>query len=114
MAKIVCPHCQAVNQDVSLNDPCWKCGTVLNAPTSSLSTGEGPPTSEANPAASAPPKPLTKVQQALAQSEAQPPVPVYAEPPAPSASPRTALYIGVGILVAALIILLVVVVMNRH
>ena len=45
MAKIQCPHCKAVNQDVSLNDPCWQCGTILSAPPSALETGEGPPSS---------------------------------------------------------------------
>jgi hypothetical protein len=49
MAKIQCPHCKAVNQDVSLNDPCWQCGTVLGAPVSALDTGTGAATSEANP-----------------------------------------------------------------
>ena len=65
MAKIECPHCHAINQDVSLNDPCWKCGTILSAPPSALETADGPPTSTANPATET--KPLTKVQQALAQ-----------------------------------------------
>jgi hypothetical protein len=50
MAKILCPHCKAVNQDVSLNDPCWQCGTILSAPPSALETGEGPPSSAASSA----------------------------------------------------------------
>lgn len=49
MPKIQCPHCKAVNQDVSPDDPCWQCGTILNAPASAIETGTGPPTSEANP-----------------------------------------------------------------
>ena len=48
MAKIQCPHCGAINQDVSLDQPCLKCGTILGAPGSALETGDGPPASEAN------------------------------------------------------------------
>src|SRR5436305_1734750 len=50
MPKIQCPHCKAMNQDVSADDPCWQCGTILNAPPSAIETGTGPPTSEANSA----------------------------------------------------------------
>jgi hypothetical protein len=114
MAKIECPHCHAVNQDVSLSDPCWKCGTVLSAPPSALETSAGPPTSEANAGVSSPPKPRTKVQQALAESETTPPAPIYAEPPVPASPSRTAMYIGIGVLVVALIILLVIFLLNRH
>lgn len=113
MAKIVCPHCQAVNQDVSLNEPCWKCGTVLGAPASAIDTTAGPPNSAANPSeAAAPPKP-SKVQQALAENQAAPQGPVYAEPPNPSPN-RGALYIGIGVFVIALIILLIIFLINRH
>ncbi len=49
MPKIQCPHCKAVNQDVSADDPCWQCGTILGAPESAIDTGTGAPTSEANP-----------------------------------------------------------------
>ena len=111
MAKIVCPHCGAVNQDISLNDPCWKCGTLLSAPPSALETVDGPPTSAANPMTET--KPLTKVQQALAQSETPPPAPVYAERPEVPAN-RTFVYIGIGVLVLVLVILLLVFVFNRH
>ena len=48
MTRIQCPHCQAINEDASLDQPCKKCGTILNAPLSSLSTGDGAPTSRAN------------------------------------------------------------------
>ena len=48
MAKIQCPHCKAINENVSLDEPCRKCGTVLGAPMSSLDTGVGAPTSEMN------------------------------------------------------------------
>ena len=50
MAKIQCPHCKAMNQDVSMDDPCWQCGTILNAPVSALETGTGAPSSDVNPA----------------------------------------------------------------
>src|SRR5438132_117249 len=113
MAKIQCPHCQAVNQDVSPNDPCWKCGTVLSAPVSALDTGVGPAASTANPVDSAPAKPPTKVQQALAESEQRPAGPVYAEPPAASPS-RVGLYIFLGVIVVALIILLVIYLLKAH
>ena len=120
MAKIECPHCQAVNQDISTNDPCWKCGTVLSAPISALSTGIGPPTSQANSSATSAAKPPTKVQQALAESEA--PVaqaqaspakspPIYAEPQAKRS--HAMLYMCIGIAVVAIGLLLVAYVLNR-
>jgi hypothetical protein len=31
MAKIKCPHCGAVNQDVTEKDACWQCNAVLGA-----------------------------------------------------------------------------------
>lgn len=31
MDKITCPHCGAVNQDVTTADSCWKCGKPLGA-----------------------------------------------------------------------------------
>ena len=50
MAKIQCPHCKAVNQDVGMDDPCWQCGVIIGAPLSAIDTGVGPPASDANPA----------------------------------------------------------------
>jgi hypothetical protein len=111
MAKIICPHCQAVNQDVSLNDPCWKCGTVLGAPASALETAVGPPSSIVNSNEPAPAKPMTKVQQALAQSEA-PPVPVYAEPPR-TVPNRALLLILLAIFLVAVLTIVVLVWTHR-
>ena len=31
MDKIKCPHCGAMNQDVTAKDNCWKCGKLLSA-----------------------------------------------------------------------------------
>ncbi len=31
MDKIKCPHCGAMNQDVTAKDNCWKCGKPLSA-----------------------------------------------------------------------------------
>ena len=31
MDKIKCPHCGAINQDVTEKDNCWKCGKPLSA-----------------------------------------------------------------------------------
>ncbi len=31
MAKIRCPHCAAINQDVSEKEPCWQCGKRLGS-----------------------------------------------------------------------------------
>jgi hypothetical protein len=45
MAKIQCPHCQAINEDRDLDQPCRKCGTVIGAPISSLDSGSGAPSS---------------------------------------------------------------------
>ena len=50
MAKIQCPHCQAINENIDTDQPCRKCGTVINAPLSSLDTGHGAPTSDGSTA----------------------------------------------------------------
>ncbi len=34
MAKIRCPHCAAINQDVSEKDNCWQCGKMLGGKSS--------------------------------------------------------------------------------
>ncbi|HLJ56785.1 MAG TPA: hypothetical protein VKT77_17230 [Chthonomonadaceae bacterium] len=38
MAKITCPHCKAVNQDVTESDRCWQCDKLLGAPAPEPST----------------------------------------------------------------------------
>lgn len=50
MPKIQCSQCKAMNQDVTVDDPCWQCGTVLSGPRSAIDTGDGAPTSEADSA----------------------------------------------------------------
>ena len=40
MDKIKCPHCGAINQDVTEQDSCWKCSQPLSAAAKS----EAPPT----------------------------------------------------------------------
>jgi|SRR5579862_6676755 len=48
MDKIRCPHCGAVNQDVTPKDNCWQCGKPLSADPAPADTGgetspTGPP-----------------------------------------------------------------------
>ena len=38
MPKLQCPKCKAVNQDVSADDPCCQCGTVLGASSAAVDT----------------------------------------------------------------------------
>jgi hypothetical protein len=111
MARIQCPHCKAVNQDVSLEEPCWQCGTILGAPPSALETGVGPPSSEVNPAnktgSSSPP-----IQRQIERDQPQAGVP-------PSQRPRSAPFsvgaIAIGGLILALIIALAIVYLKlRH
>ena len=45
MAKIQCPHCQTINEAMSLNDICQKCGTIMGAPLTALDTGKDAPSS---------------------------------------------------------------------
>jgi hypothetical protein len=104
MAKIQCPHCKAVNQDVSLDDPCWQCGTILSAPVSAIDTGVGPAASEVNPAntggSSSPP-----VQQQIERERSGPGTP-------PSEQPRTSSFnvgaIAIGLTILALIIIVII------
>lgn len=44
MERIRCPHCGAVNQDATPQDPCWQCGKPLGAPPDE---GASPPQKEA-------------------------------------------------------------------
>ena len=48
MSNIQCPRCKTINEDKSADDPCQHCGTILNAPMSSLDNGGFPPSSAAN------------------------------------------------------------------
>lgn len=101
MAKVVCPHCQAVNQDVELDDPCWKCGTILGAPASAIDTGVGAPASDVNPANSQGSS-EPKIQK---QIEREQPVGT----PAPSERPKTSstnvavVFVVVAILAIAIV-----------
>lgn len=112
MAKIVCPHCNAVNQDVSLNDPCWQCGTILSAPPTSIETGEGAPTSEANPA-NATGSSSARIQRQIdieKEREANPPPPVVLQKP----KPMGGVVVWVSLLVLALIVFFVLYIMWHH
>jgi hypothetical protein len=111
MAKIQCPHCKAVNQDVSMDDPCWQCGTILGAPPSALETGDGPPTSEANPAnqtgSSSPP-----IQKQIERNQPRDGVPQSERPRTSSLNVGA---IAIGALILALIIILAIVFLKmRH
>lgn len=109
MAKIVCPHCQAVNRDVSLEEPCWQCGTVLGAPLSAIETGVGAPTSGANPAN------LAGSSSAPIQKQIERNTPSGAVPAAdrPRASTNTAA-IAIALVIIAAIVILVVVFLSQH
>ena len=103
MPKIQCPHCKAVNQDVGLEDPCWQCGTVLSAPPSALDTGDGPATSEANPAnrlgsSSAP------IQKQIDRNEGRDSAPT---PRPDKGTPLNAYVISIAAVILAVIIILV-------
>jgi len=111
MPKIQCPHCGAMNQDVSLEEPCWQCGTVLGAPVSAIDTGEGAPSSQANPAnqtgsSSAP------IQKQIERDQPRDRVPA-SERPRTSPSITSAIAIG-AFIVALLVILLIVYLKIRH
>ena len=110
LAKIQCPHCKAMNQDMTLDDPCWQCGTVLGAPASSLETGAGAPTSEANAANTG------GSSNAAVQTQIERERPSGAVPSADR--PRgtlTANVIAIAVIVIAALLILVVVMMKfRH
>ena len=100
MAKIQCPHCKAVNQDVSADDPCWQCGTVLSAPPSALETGTGAPTSEVNPANQTGSS-STPVQKQIERDQPRDGVP-------PSERPRASS--GVNVIAIAVLLLAVIII----
>ncbi len=103
MAKIQCPHCKAMNQDVSLDDPCWQCGTILSAPVSAIETGVGPPSSGANPAN------LTGSSNAAVQSQIERNQPASSTRPTQLQEPRRSKVNAVAIaalILAAVIILI--------
>ena len=113
MAKIQCPHCKAVNQDVTLNDPCWQCGTILGAPVSAIETGVGPPTSEVNPANK------TGSSNPMVQSQIERNRPRDRDEMPPSQRPRTSSFnvgvvVVVGVIIAFLVMLLVVYLKMKH
>jgi len=104
MAKIQCPHCKAMNQDVSADDPCWQCGTILGAPESAIDTGTGAPASEENPAnksgsSSAP------IQKQIERGQPREKVPLE-QRYAPSKPNYAAIAIGLTILAVIIIALL--------
>ena len=122
--KIKCPHCGATNQDVTENDPCWQCGTILSAPTSALTTAEGPPTSAANtgsssptPAAQTPPatqQPAPPPAQPRAPQTIQRPAPAppaAAPVPARSTGPN---WIAITVILVILLAIVIGVLMLRH
>ena len=121
--KIKCPHCGATNQDVSENDPCWQCGTVLSAPTSALSTADGPPTSEANAGAPTSPAAIQTTSAATptaAPPPVQPRVPQTVQRPAPTPAPvesrsapaqRATNWVPIAVVIALIVILIIIGVM---
>jgi hypothetical protein len=44
MDKIKCPHCGAMNQDVTEQDTCWNCGKPLSASVAVAPVGPSPDT----------------------------------------------------------------------
>lgn len=43
MSNIRCPHCAAINQDVSEKEPCWQCGKTLGSkPSDSVNSPQRP------------------------------------------------------------------------
>ncbi|HLK60977.1 MAG TPA: hypothetical protein VKU00_30715 [Chthonomonadaceae bacterium] len=102
--KIKCPHCGATNQDVSENDPCWQCGTILSAPPSALETEEGPPTSAANPT-SQPPAPKRETPAAQSQF-----APLLQRTDLPPTTPSSARRTNMGVVIAVILVLVAVIV----
>ena len=111
MAKIQCPHCKAVNQDVTLDDPCWQCGTILGAPVSALETGQGPPSSEVNPANATGSSSLP-IQKEIERDQPHDGISPSERPRVPSS--RVGLVVAIGFVIALILIVLIVLLNVKH
>lgn len=83
MERIRCPHCGAMNQDVTPKDACWQCGKVLG----------DPPSEDAPPLAKETPVKLTLEERVAARKAAK--------------AQRSAVPTLVGIVVVLLVLLVV-------
>lgn len=84
MPKIKCPQCGATNQDVTEQDACWKCGSILGvtaaeAPAPVQSVETAPPDTPGAPDA-----PMVESEQ---------PLPLQAERKAPETPPAERLVV---------------------
>ena len=98
MAKLTCPTCSAVNQDVEPSDPCWKCNKLLNIAPETRQTAEAAPQFVA---------PSEKVEGFTTQPAKLPNQPIQITKPEPipaGSTPNRALVIGVLVVVAIVII----------
>ena len=103
MAKITCPECKAVNQDVDISDPCWKCGIPLAIYHETQQALDAPPTFEdAEVPVSAP-----------AQDPPLPKGPMSQLTKPPQAPLNRTLLVVIGVVVLA-IILLVLFLLKGH
>ena len=110
MAKIVCPHCKAVNQDVSGDDPCWQCGTLIGAPVSAIETAGGAPSSEANPANA------TASSNLQVQKEIEKTRPAGGTPPSerPRASSTNVSAIVIGTIILVVLVAVILFYVMKH
>jgi len=98
MPKIKCSHCGATNQDVAETDPCWQCGTALNAPVSAAKTEE----------TAAPPQTVVTQPQLQKERDApQTPNSMLAGPQ----SNKTAIYV---VLILAILVIALLVFFLKH
>ncbi len=97
MAKIQCPNCKAVNQDVEPTDPCWQCEVVLDR------------LSEAQTALETPPDIGLPIQAVVKSKDEGVPVPAVSRPKPlevktkTSGTPNRALVIGILAIVIVII-----------
>ncbi len=104
MAKLKCPHCGAMNQDVEASDLCWQCDFALDAPkVEDVDLTKPELHTPANT-----PETLTQVQKPAAQ-----PTPLPALTPTEKPASRTVPIFIIAAVVMVLLLILFLVLKNR-